>query len=301
VIEFDLPSAPGPAARAHGRQAAAPPELRNLAGRSPAWRETCRRALSYQDSPLPMLVTGEPGAGKLALVSALFEATRLSGGVRIMDAALRPVDPGPWLSALAAAVRGEPKIVVLRHLHALEPAAAQAVCGLVDGAAEGVRVVATSTTGEDVYQPLLDRLSVVVVEVPPLRERLDDVPVLLAEFSRRHGTGGIPPRWLPDAVQVLSRLDWPANVRQLENLARLMLATHRTGDIRATDLPEEVRGQAPRRPLSHLESVELKEIMSALRRARGNKTAAAGLLGISRATLYRKVRAFGIDLDRTAF
>jgi sigma-54 dependent transcriptional regulator, acetoin dehydrogenase operon transcriptional activator AcoR len=304
VIEFDAspgPSATTRAATRSGRVDTSQLELRNLAGRSPAWREACQRALSYRDSLLPMLVTGEAGVGKLALVRAVLESAVPGGGVEVLDASLQPMESGSWLSAIAAAMRGDPKTVVLRHPHALEPAAAQAVCGLIDTAADGVRIVATSISGEKVYRPLLDRLSVVVVEVPPLRERLDDVPFLLAEFGRRYSADGTAPRWLPDAVQVLSRLEWSANVRQLENLARLMLATRRCGDIRATDLPEDVRGQAPRRPLSHLEGVELKEIMSALRRTRGNKTAAADLLGISRATLYRKVRSFGIDLDRTAF
>lgn len=90
-------------------------------------------------------------------------------------------------------------------------------------------------------------------------------------------------------------------MRGLENLVRRLLTNGRNADIRASDLPEEIRSQTPRRKLSLIEQVELETMTTALSRARGNKTQAAELMGISRATLYRKIRSFGIDLDRLAF
>ncbi|MDO8208911.1 sigma-54-dependent Fis family transcriptional regulator [Conexibacter sp. CPCC 206217] len=148
---------------------------------------------------------------------------------------------------------------------------------------------------------LIERLGVATVTLPPLRDRLEDLPELVATLTRRHTAGAIEPRWRPDALQTLSRLDWPANVRELENVVRRVLATRRSADIRAEDLPDDVRGRAPRRKLLYLERVELEAIMTALQRTGGNKAQAAQLLGISRATLYRKLRSLGLDLDKTVF
>jgi transcriptional regulator of acetoin/glycerol metabolism len=67
------------------------------------------------------------------------------------------------------------------------------------------------------------------------------------------------------------------------------------------DLPEEIRRQTARRRLSRLEQMQLDQILVALREANGNKLQAASVLGISRSTLYRKLRSFGIELDRALF
>jgi transcriptional regulator of acetoin/glycerol metabolism len=147
----------------------------------------------------------------------------------------------------------------------------------------------------------MGRLAVAPIKVPPLREHLEDLPDLLAALTRKHTTAGAKVRWLPDAVQTLTRLEWPGNIGQLENLVRQVLASCRSGYISAKDLPEDVRREAPRRRLSHLERVELDAIIGALRQAAGNKSEAADHLGISRATLYRRIRAFGLDLGKAAF
>jgi transcriptional regulator of acetoin/glycerol metabolism len=277
-----------------------------LAGRSAAWRSAWDQGRTFRDSALPLLVSGEAGVGKLALVTALFGAEREEGRVRVFEGALQPVDgASAWIQAVRAALPEEGLVVVIRHLEALHDDAAQALGSLIDATqGKGARLVGTLTRGEGIrpaYARLVDRFDVAAVEVPPLRDRAEDLPELLAMLSERHAAGGVPPRWMPEAVQTLSRLDWAANVRQLENVVRRVLATRRTTDIRAKDLPEDVRFQAPRRKLSYIERVELDAIKTALQRARGNKVEAAELLGMSRATLYRKIRSFGVDLDNGAF
>jgi transcriptional regulator of acetoin/glycerol metabolism len=139
------------------------------------------------------------------------------------------------------------------------------------------------------------------VQLPPLRDRLDDLPDLLAALTRRHARGNVEPRWLPDAIQTLTRLSWTTNVRQLESLVRRILAGRSSADIRGKDLPDDIRRQAPRRALTYIEQVELQAMLTALQRAGGNKSEAAQLLGVSRATFYRRIRSFGLDLDRTAY
>jgi Transcriptional regulator containing PAS, AAA-type ATPase, and DNA-binding domains len=97
------------------------------------------------------------------------------------------------------------------------------------------------------------------------------------------------------------RMEWPGNVRQLESLIQGILARRPSGDIMLDDLPPESRPSIPSRPLGHLERMERVAIMATLTATRGNKKKAAARLGISRATLYRKLRSLDIDLEHLAF
>jgi sigma-54 dependent transcriptional regulator, acetoin dehydrogenase operon transcriptional activator AcoR len=148
--------------------------------------------------------------------------------------------------------------------------------------------------------PLLDTFGDVLT-VPPLRERLEDLPALVAKLTERTSCSRGSVRWMPDALQVLGRLPWPGNVASLESLVRQVASRCSTGYVGAADLPAEVVAQASRRPLAKLEHAEARAIMEALRSAGGNKHRAAESLGIARSTLYRKVRALGLDLSTTAF
>ncbi|MGV9254368.1 sigma-54-dependent Fis family transcriptional regulator [Streptomyces sp. NPDC003697] len=307
IIHVQPAAAPSSPRRIADRGSTKQETLDGLVGHSAAWRESCDQARWFRDSDVPMLFVGEPGTGKLSLVDALFSTERREERLTVLDGALEPVEGAvAWTHALRAALKDPRRVVVLRHLEALDDTAAQAACSLIDAfRVEGARVCGTLTKSEGaaarVYQPLVDRLMVAAITVPPLRDRLEDLPGLLTELSRRHGADPSQVRWRTDAVQVLSRLEWPANVRELENVVRRVLVTHRSGDIRADDLPDDVRSQAPRRRLSQLERLECDAIVTALRRAGGNKSEAASLLGISRATLYRKIRSYGVDLGTTAY
>jgi transcriptional regulator of acetoin/glycerol metabolism len=279
--------------------------LAGLAGSSPAWRQACSQAQRVAHNQAPMLVVGPPGTGKLALVRALFAEDDREGRLTVCDATLQPLEgAAAWLTGVRAAMASPDRIVVLRRIDALESAVVRALCGLMDVAVEGgARLIGTVSSIDDLTGPhreLSDRLSVIDVAVPSLRDRLDDLPALLAALTQRHAPGD-PPRWQADAVQTLSRLDYPANVRELENIVRRVLLARPIGDIRATDLPEEIRGRAPRRRLTPLEQIECDAILAAVRRSNGNKSEAAERLGISRATLYRKTRAYGVDLGSTAY
>jgi transcriptional regulator of acetoin/glycerol metabolism len=288
------------------RRLASAYSIDGFVGQSAAWRETCDQAWRFRESGLPMLVTGEPGVGKLTLVNALFPEHRGEGRLEVLDAALQPVEGVVnWVTAFREAVRHPDNVVVIRHLEALDDTAAQAVCSVIDtGGSVGARLVATLSKREGASpasSALQDRFSVATITVPPLRDRLDDLPDLLAELTRKHSGEAALSRWRTDAVQTLSRLDWPANVRELDNLVRRVLSSRRGSDISAEDLPEDLRRQATRRRLSHLERIECEAILTAVQRARGNKSEAAALLGISRATLYRKLRSFGVELRSSAF
>ena len=129
------------------------------------------------------------------------------------------------------------------------------------------------------------------VEVPPLRHHPEDVPDLVRHFLARLSHGELT--CSPEALRVLSRYKWPGNVAQLQDVMRRVLSHRRSGVIGLHDLPAEV-STTTRRLLTPLEAIECDAIVKALREADGNRTRAARLLGVSRATMYRKVREYGI-------
>ena len=189
---------------------------------------------------------------------------------------------------------------MLSHIPALDAPSADAISALLDSAGPtAARIVGIYSDEQEVppaLMGLVERLAVAKLQLPLLRDRLEDLPGLLTALSERHVPAGSGIRWRDDAVQLLARLPWPGNVRELENVIRLVATTHHGRTIRAEDLPADVRRHASRRQLTLLERLEFEAIVAANERARGNKTEAASTLGISRATLYRKMRTYGIPM-----
>lgn len=151
---------------------------------------------------------------------------------------------------------------------------------------------------------LFYRLNVITIHLPPLRSRLDDIPLLSESFLRKSAEqNGTPPKRLGDeALEVLSNYSWPGNVRELENaLERATILT--TGDVILPEaLPDRVRERhaeplvAERTPSNPtLEMVERAYILWVLDSVQGNKTRAADVLGIDPSTLHRKLARYGVD------
>jgi nitrogen regulation protein NR(I) len=171
-------------------------------------------------------------------------------------------------------------------------------------------------------EDLFFRLSVVVIRVPPLRERTEDIPPLVSYFLRRYGaefkveTTGIT----PEAVQFLQSLPWPGNVRELENVVRRAMLLARGYAVSLDHLQEVLRRHEPvaaphTQPLASwltgmvaaakrgeaddlhartIEAVERELLSQALEQAAGNQSLAARWLGISRLTLREKLTRFGL-------
>lgn len=154
------------------------------------------------------------------------------------------------------------------------------------------RMVASGTFRDD----FLHRINTMRVQLPPLRERITDVPLLAEHFLRQFG-GASPPRLTGEAVAVLERYRWPGNVRELRNVIEraTLLAVH--GLIEARDLPlgAEIGAAARLTPAQSLTLAELerRHIEAVLQRTNWHQGRAAELLGISPKTLYRKIREFG--------
>jgi len=152
------------------------------------------------------------------------------------------------------------------------------------------------------------RLNTFQIEVPPLRDRKQDIPPLIASFLKQFARQLKKPEpdIAPDAFQKLLDYSWPGNVRELQNAIEYAVVLARQDSIGVKELPAEIqlptvlqqaeRGVPPRTGVQSLDDVERNTILQALAECRGNKKKAAELLGIQRPTLYNKMRRYAIEL-----
>ncbi len=185
-------------------------------------------------------------------------------------------------------------------------------------------LVKAGTFREDLYY----RLNVVGVEIPPLRARREDVPLLLNHFLKQFSgeNGKRITGFGPDALQLLTAYSWPGNVRELRNTVERMVVMARGATLTVGDVPAEVRGGVAReleggqtqnaecrtqngepetrnaeRATLDLSANEKTLVLRALEECKGNRSLAARRLGIGRRTLYRKLAEYGMgDAEKSA-
>jgi transcriptional regulator with PAS, ATPase and Fis domain len=155
-------------------------------------------------------------------------------------------------------------------------------------------------------QDLYYRLNVFPLKVPALRERREDIPFLVSHFleKNKRAVGRAVTEVSPAAMAALMAHSWPGNVRELENTIQRMMVTAKHDVLDVQDLPDELRGAgpAPGEPPGSLKGiaresagiVEKQTILDALAKTGGNVTQAAKALGVSRATLQNKMKAYGL-------
>jgi len=170
------------------------------------------------------------------------------------------------------------------------------------------RAVADGTFRDD----LLFRLNVIPIEVPPLRERPDDIPALVAHFSTLHRTRtGRQPQWTPGALSLLAQYRWPGNVRELANIVERLAILHAGADVderhvrsvlpmdggpRRADTPLPDPSLLDESLTDTLDGHERTLIVRALSAAGGNVAEASRRLKTDRANLYRRMRRLGIPV-----
>jgi DNA-binding NtrC family response regulator len=141
---------------------------------------------------------------------------------------------------------------------------------------------------------LFYRVNAIAVELPPLRDRAIDIPLLARHFARQFAKG-TPPTLSTDAVELLTRYPWPGNVRELKNVMERAVLLVQGPQIRASDLPLQLPG-AGATPLSSpavsLAELERRHIETVLHNTNWHQGKAAATLGISSKTLYRKIREY---------
>jgi DNA-binding NtrC family response regulator len=152
-------------------------------------------------------------------------------------------------------------------------------------------------------QDLFYRLSVIVIRVPPLRERRADIPLLIGQFLLNAcSRAGRHVDFSPSAVEALTAYAWPGNVRELENTVERLVLFSRGTAIDASDLPPAFHGTPPELGdrlfvgLPPLDEIERRYLVHVLESVGGNRTKAAEIMGIDRRTLYRMAERFGLDV-----
>ncbi|MCF7550809.1 sigma-54-dependent Fis family transcriptional regulator [Pseudonocardia sp. WMMC193] len=264
--------------------------LPGVVGTDRGWVRACHEVARAAARHVVM-VCGEPGVGKAAVAEAVHRDAGDSGPMVVHEATMMSVDgPAAWLDRLSADLDGEPGTVLVRGVDALAPAGMRALALALHGArARGWRAVMTSADPPPAVPEGSDGSRSLVVPLPPLRNRIDDVPALAGFFAA-------PRRLSPDLVGLLMRSPWPGNVRAMRTAVERACAVARGAEVHVDALPAEVRSGVFRRRMSRFEHAEIAAIMDAMSEVGGNKKAAAALLGISRSTLYRKLEAAGLDL-----
>jgi transcriptional regulator of acetoin/glycerol metabolism len=285
-----------------GRRLAAdaPPPARmvlpGLVGSGALWLRSCQQVQEAYEAGEWLVLEGEPGVGKLALARAVHQRRSPAGRLEVLDAADAA---GPdWLPGVRRVLQARGADVVIRHIDRLAPRQAHALAGALAQARPADRAgrlwVAVTLSQRTAAPNLTELLRAFPgsVTLPPLRHHIEDLPELTTFFLGKlsqHGRLSVS----PEAAKLLVRSSWPGNVEQLWQVFRRIVQHRRTGSIQARDLPPEC-WTVSRRLLSPLEAMERDAIVASLLDTEGNKARAAESLGMSRATIYRKIHEYGI-------
>lgn len=304
--------------------------LPGVVGDSALWQRVCRAVDMSRRRGEWVVLDGESGVGKLTLLRGVHQLRSAGAPFRIVDAAdiFAPPNPEPpnpelpvtelpvteppashlhagvesWLDEVSEAMAGEGGAVVLRHVHLLPAHAVTELSALLLEAAPGAdsatrpwltMTMNSAVTSAEVDAQLLPHFPQ-TIEIPPLRQHMDDlrllVPQLLGRVQRQDSLA-----LSPSALNQLMRLPWRGNVEQLQRILMKVARLRRTGTITVDDLPAECRATSGRQ-FTQMEALERDAVVQALLSHNGNKDRAAGNLGVSRSTIYRKIREFGITL-----
>ena len=302
------------------QEAAARYRADRLIGQGPAMRLARRQVELATAGRGSVLLVGPTGSGRRHVAAAIHYGAAPTGTLVPLDCALLGVD---LLEEVLTAVAREkhlgeqavPGTLLFHRIDELSPDMQVELTGLLTRRPLSLRPVATAA------EPLLElarrgqfrmdlaaALSVIVIELPPLVQRRDDLPLLAQLFLEELNTGGSRQKggFTPAALDLLDGYGWPGN---LDELAEAVAEAHQHatgGEIDVADLPERLRvvGRAAARPRPSEETIVLEEylgrverelIRRALARAKGNKAQAARLLGTTRARLYRRMQQLEIQ------
>jgi DNA-binding NtrC family response regulator len=308
----------------------------SLIGRTAPMLEVYKQVAHAADSSAPVLIVGESGAGKELVARAIHSHSKRARepfvGINcgaIADTLLESELFGHQRGAFTGAVSDHKGVfeqagggtvlldeigdttaaLQVRLLRVLEESEVRPVGGNRSIRVSARVIAATNMPLEQAVadgrfrQDLYYRISVIVIKVPPLRDRRADIPLLIGSFledaCQRAGQRKV---LSTEALDALLRHTWPGNVRELRNAIERLVVSSRGSLIEAFDLtdtvataPHVVQDQ-PFSDLPTLDDLERRYLVHVLDAAKGNRTRAAEILGVDRRTLYRMAERFGIAL-----
>ncbi len=297
VVHVKMARSPEPQRAGHRSTHRMP--LPGVVGSDPLWLRACRQVETASRSGEWLVVCGEPGVGKLALLQAVQLRSQPIRRLEVLDAA-DSSSATAWLQSVRDVLAEQHHSLVIRHVDVLDRMRLRELTTALDSARRpGVEAppwvaLTVARPGDDPDTAALLRLFPRTVEVPPLRLHAGDVPSLVSFFLGQLGPSGSL-TCSPEAMGTLTRGTWPGNAQQLLDVLREVVRHRRTGAIAPEDLPPSVRAGS-RRHLNLIEAMQRDAVVQALTDAEGDKTRAARSLGMSRATIYRKIHDYGIVL-----
>jgi PAS domain S-box-containing protein len=304
-----------------------------LVGKSAPMQEVYRKLRLAAQSDVTVLITGESGTGKELAAAAIhslserkskpFVAVNCSaipeslleselfghvkgaftGAIRDKVGLFQAADGGTLFLDEVAEMAPQLQVKVLRALQERE------IRRVGDERVTKINVRIVAATNRDLERLVLSeklredfyyRIRVFDIPMPPLRERRDDIPLLVHHFLHEIGAG--KPRssrgMTAEGFRALMNYSWPGNVRELRNAVEHGMVTASGREIRLDDLPSQIQHVGDlEAALTPEQYAERERLITVLREAGGNRTKAAALLGTSRVTLWKKMRRFRLDID----
>jgi DNA-binding NtrC family response regulator len=303
-------------------------------GQSPAFEEVLKIARSVAPTESTVLLQGESGVGKEVFARLLHQLSNradgpfvtincgalpeqlleselfghvkgsFTGAIRDKDGMFKVAQGGTFFLDEVGETSLSIQVKLLRVLQERE------IIPVGATTPEKVNVRIIAATNKDLEkevtrgafrQDLFYRLNVIPLRIPPLRERREDIPLLLDHFLAKRGFEKGRERISKKAMDTLIAYHWPGNVRELENVLERLMILHASGKIDFEDLPEKIQQGEPKTLVSEalpatptMELIEKAYIKFVLEMTEGNKARAAEILGIDTSTLYRKIDRYAL-------
>jgi two-component system, NtrC family, response regulator AtoC len=309
--------------------------MENIIGRSAPMQEVFDTIRQVAASRATVLIQGESGTGKELVAKAIHQLSPRSSGPfvavhcaalsqNLLESELFGHEKGAFTGAMERRAGRFEKAdggslfldeigeidsnVQVKILRALEERQVERVGGDIPVNVDTRLIAATNRDLKamvdegEFREDLFYRLYVVVITLPPLRERRDDVQLLLyhylEQFKKENGSS--IEAFTPAAVDLLTSYDWPGNIRELRNLVERMVVLASSTVLDVKDIPSQIRacvqggGEVRIDAELTVDEMEKRMILQALEKTKGNRTKAAEKLGISRRTLHRKLNEYAI-------